>query len=730
MLRSCFTYLVAAGFVCAVFLLPPSSFVFAAKVKVWHQHAPGQYDKAQLKRMVLNNEGVLRLSRQLRPLAGIDAAHVWDMVEDREGNLFVATGDEGKIYKVPAKGKPIVVYASQQSEVLCLALASDGSIYAGTGPNGQILRIDPRGQTKVFSETGEGYVWSLAIDPQGRALYAGTGPHGRIYRIEGAGKAAVFYSSRQEHILSLASNKDGMLYAGTDKGGLVYRIDPQGKGFVLYQAKQGEIRALKVTADAVYAGTSAPTQRRRGGGHTAVGREAVESVKAGEASARQNVAGMKSHAKHGKQSATSNKASASEEQEESKSSAASAPSTPSGGENSIYRIAQDGTVREVFREKAMILSLLPQGERFYAGTGMDGQLFEINEATHERSEIARLDHGQILCLCRRRDGSIVLGAGDPGKLYILRHHYAAQGSVVSEVLDANIISKWGALRWQGETPEGTSVSVATRSGNVAEPDDTWSDWSVEQTDAEQSAIAAPAARFLQYRVTLTTTNPERSPSVRALTLRYKTTNQAPEISKIEVPDLNAVNLDNPKKLKFKWSAVDTNEDDLTYRFLIRKDDWNNWVELEDDLDRTTFEWDTTTTPSGIYRVKVIASDRKDNPESEALTGERISLPFVVCHEAPAVTVKTAGMNGEQVVLEATARSPLVRLTSASFAVNGKKWINIFPSDGLFDSKEETFRFQTEPLKPGTYVVVLRVRDAAGNTGSADVVFNVRPKAAK
>src|SRR5262249_54213154 len=107
-----------------------------------------------------------------------------------------------------------------------------------------------------------------------------------------------------------------------------------------------------------------------------------------------------------------------------------------------------------------------------------------------------------------------------------------------------------------------------------------------------------------------------------------------------------------------------------------------------------------------------------------------SLPFVVCHEAPAVTVKTTGFDGDRVVLEATARSPLVRLTSASFAVNGKKWINVFPTDDLFDSKEETFRFLTEPLKPGTYVVVLRVRDAAGNTGSADVVFNVQPKAVK
>ena len=72
----------------------------------------------------------------------------------------------------------------------------------------------------------------------------------------------------------------------------------------------------------------------------------------------------------------------------------------------------------------------------------------------------------------------------------------------------------------------------------------------------------------------------------------------------------------------------------------------------------------------------------------------------------------------------------MRLTAASFAVNGKKWTNVFPSDGLFDSKTETFQFKTEALKPGTYVLVLRVRDAAGNVGSSDVVFTVQTKPAK
>ncbi len=700
----------------------------ASKVKVWYHHAPAHYDKAQLRQTVVSNEGAVRLSRRLRPLPGIDASHVWDVVEDRAGNLFVATGNEGKLFKVAADGKVSVVFTSEDSQVLCLAVSPDGSVYAGTGPAGHIVRVDAKGEAKVIADIPDSYVWSLAVGDNGQTIYAGTGPKGRIYRVTPEGKTTVFYTTKQDHIHCLALAADGTLYAGTDKAGLVYKIDPKGKGFVLFSAPQAEVRSLVVTADGVYAGTSSPTRRRPGGagpvssgGPSSGGPSGTPAVPASITREKESKANEGTPAAIGSPPSTETK-------DAGKGSAAPAPSSPGSGENSIYRIAADGTVREIFREKAMVLSLLGQGGRFFAGTGMDGQLFEITEATRERSEIARLDHGQVLCLCRRADGSVVLGTGDPGGLYVLEDKYTARGTVVSEVLDAKLISKWGALRWKADAPAGTAVTVAVRSGNVADPDETWSDWSAEQADAEKAVVAAPTARFLQYRVTLTSDSPAATPVFQGLTLRYMTTNHAPEVGKIETPDLDAGNLDEPKKLKFKWSATDPNEDELTYSLYARKEGWKSWVLLEENLARTEYEWDTTTVPSGVYELKVTASDRKDNADEDALTGERVTSPFVVSHQPPAVTVKVVGIDGEEAVIEATATDPLVRLTAASFAVNGKKWVNVFPSDGLFDSKTETFRFKTEALKPGTYVLVLRVKDAAGNTGSGDVVFTVQTRA--
>ena len=136
-----------------------------AKVKVWDQHAPSHYEKAQFQQAVVSSEGVIRLGRRLKPFADLDAAHVWDLVEVKDGVLFAAAGDEGKVYKISSDGKSSIVYADDQSRPFCLAAAGDDAVYVGAGPHGQILRVDVNGKVKVVCDTGEPYVWSMAVDP-------------------------------------------------------------------------------------------------------------------------------------------------------------------------------------------------------------------------------------------------------------------------------------------------------------------------------------------------------------------------------------------------------------------------------------------------------------------------------------------------------------------------------------------------------------------------------------
>jgi len=64
---------------------------------------------------------------------------------------------------------------------------------------------------------------------------------------------------------------------------------------------------------------------------------------------------------------------------------------------------------------------------------------------------------------------------------------------------------------------GTGVGFETRSGLVAVPDPTWSDWAA----VAGPSIASPDGRYVQYRATLATTNASASPLVEMVQLCYE-----------------------------------------------------------------------------------------------------------------------------------------------------------------------------------------------------------------
>src|SRR5262249_30140079 len=152
---------------------------------------------------------------------------------------------------------------------------------------------------------------------------------------------------------------------------------------------------------------------------------------------------------------------------------------------------------------------------------------------------ARLDNGQVLAMLEEPDGDLLLGTGDPGAIVRLLPGYVEQGTLVSDVHDARLISRYGALSWRAETPEGTSVAVQVRTGNVAEPDPTWSPWSSQQTDPRAARAVVPPGRFVQYRATLSTRDPAATPELRSVSISLQSANLPPEINKIDVPDVGA-----------------------------------------------------------------------------------------------------------------------------------------------------------------------------------------------
>ncbi len=95
--------------------------------------------------------------------------------------------------------------------------------------------------------------------------------------------------------------------------------------------------------------------------------------------------------------------------------------------------------------------------------------------------------------------------------------YQASGTFDSRVFDAGSPVNWGTLSWTADSPSGTAVSLSVRTGNTPTPDASWS--AFNPVSSSGGAIGAHA-RYLQYRATLSTSDPSQTPVLSDVTASY------------------------------------------------------------------------------------------------------------------------------------------------------------------------------------------------------------------
>jgi hypothetical protein len=101
--------------------------------------------------------------------------YIWNLLLDKSGNLFVATGDHGEIYKVTAKGDHSVFFKSDETHIRVLALDPQGNLIAGTDGSGLIYRISPAGEGFVLYSAPKKEITALTLDHEGNIYAAGVG---------------------------------------------------------------------------------------------------------------------------------------------------------------------------------------------------------------------------------------------------------------------------------------------------------------------------------------------------------------------------------------------------------------------------------------------------------------------------------------------------------------------------------------------------------------------------
>ena len=103
------------------------------------------------------------------------AKYIWDLALDGAGNLYVATGDHGEIYKVSANGQHSLFFKSDEVHIRVLALDPNGNLIAGSDGSGLVYRISPKGEAFVLYSAPKKEITALAIDSAGNIYAAGAG---------------------------------------------------------------------------------------------------------------------------------------------------------------------------------------------------------------------------------------------------------------------------------------------------------------------------------------------------------------------------------------------------------------------------------------------------------------------------------------------------------------------------------------------------------------------------
>lgn len=699
----------------------------------WTLSTAEEFLEGDLRGVSVTSDGRLVLAPTLNAVVDTDEAFIYSGTLDRSGTVYVGTGTNGRIFRVTASGQASSWAQVEEAGVHALAVDASNRLYAGTGPEGKVYRFNDRGDPQVFFNPEEKYIWALAVDRQSN-LFVATGPQGIIYKVTPQGSGSVFYDSKETHIVSLSWDLSGNLLAGTAPNGLLFRLTPAGIPYVVYDSALEEIRAITVD--------------RYGNTYAAALAEQPRSSSENAGASGTNSSQQEPETSGGE------------------TATVKVSDAPRGQRLEIYRIDKQNLIETLYTsndELAFDLLIRSNGD-LLVGTGKRGRILSIDPRKFV-TLLVQTPEQQVTKLLER-DGNIFAATSNLGKVVQLLPRPSEAGVYQSKVLDSQMISSWGVIRWRS-TASGPAVKVYTRSGNTADPDQTWNDWSGPYTESKGSRIQSPVARFLQWKIEFpkdggaTALADDRS-GVEQVNVTYMQHNMAPQITSLTVhppglaflphvgnaggaaspggPDqahlrslprsirsLGAIIPKAPPRKVYvagsrsiTWNATDPNGDYLLYAIYYRSQEESTWKLLKKDLLETHYTIDGLSFPDGAYVIKVAASDHPSNPADRALESELISKSFVIANTSPQVDLQSPRVQGKSVSLRFTARTSESVVHQAEYSANGGQWRIVFPQDGIADSDSETYDLSIDGLDSGDHVITVRVIDSVGNIGTGKV----------
>ena len=130
-----------------------------------------------------------------------------------DGALYAGSSPNGKVYRIdPENGKHTVFFDPQQAYIWHVTVLSNGDLAVATGVDGKLFRVNSKGEGKVFYDAADTHIRSIAERRDGTIL-AGASGKGRIYEIAKDGSAHALFDSPLNEISAIFVDANGIGWA-------------------------------------------------------------------------------------------------------------------------------------------------------------------------------------------------------------------------------------------------------------------------------------------------------------------------------------------------------------------------------------------------------------------------------------------------------------------------------------------------------------------------------------
>src|SRR5262245_48832220 len=153
------------------------------KLESWRQEGATAFAKHHRDKVVISDQGRVRLGHSLVPTGPLSADRVWDLARASDGTVYAATGDSGKVFRRATKEEAAwtVALDAADTQALTLCATPGGKVFVGTGPTGQVIEVTDSQHPASRPDPKVQYIWDLAADSEGN-LFAATGPSGQLWK--------------------------------------------------------------------------------------------------------------------------------------------------------------------------------------------------------------------------------------------------------------------------------------------------------------------------------------------------------------------------------------------------------------------------------------------------------------------------------------------------------------------------------------------------------------------